>query len=143
LITSCIIDILLKLFETIIFKSQIDCRLPDHFEKVMKLLHIVIISAALVLVAHVYISLKGPDYSRSSAGVPSWPLFKVAIRISDFLRVAFLTGKSGPLLAAHHGFIHTASMRYYMSNHSNVINHFFIKLNITISYIAVFSIVYM
>jgi hypothetical protein len=78
----------------------------------MKLLHIVIISTALVLVAHVYISLKGPDYSRSAAGVPSWPLFKVAIRISDFLRVAFLTGKSGPLLAAHHGYIHTTSTRY-------------------------------
>ena len=91
----------------------------------MKLLHIVIISVVLILAAHVYISLKGPDYSRPVAGVPSWPLFKIAIRISDFLRVAFLTGKPGPLLAAHHGYIHTVSMRYCISNHSHVITHFF------------------
>jgi len=77
----------------------------------MKLFHVVLISASLILIAHLYIQLKGPDYSKSVPGVPAWPIFNVVIRISNFLRTAFLASNPGPLLAAHHGYIYTASMR--------------------------------
>jgi hypothetical protein len=82
----------------------------------VKLLHLVLISLLFVLIAHLYVHLKGPSYSTPVPGLPPWPIFKIATRIANFLRLAYISSNPGALLSFHNGIIYTSAMRYKLTS---------------------------
>jgi len=80
----------------------------------MKSLAMIVFSVLAVVVAYLGMALSGPSYSESSPLVPPWPVFKLAIRVSEFLRSAFLASNPGNLLFNYHGISYMSTTSLYV-----------------------------
>ena len=86
----------------------------------VKLLNLVFISLLFVLIAHLYVHLKGPSYSTPVPGLPPWPIFKIATRIANFLRLAYISSNPGALLSANHSIIYVSAKRCKITNKNTI-----------------------
>lgn len=66
------------------------------------------------ILASLFYNLRGPDYSESPAGIPPWPIFKVATRVGEFFRSSHLASNPGGLLFLHHGISYTSATSLYV-----------------------------
>lgn len=73
-----------------------------------------IIASVFALGAFLHFYLRGPSTSGSADGLPSWPIFKVAIKVGEFFRSAHLASNPGPLLLLHHGISFTSATALYV-----------------------------